>query len=1316
MDHIILATILFFLSVWIFLWFNKSTNLGLDINYVWKQWWAQFYLKNIKKKTNKSKSCDDTAIYYIKKILQPSVTDNPKTIIDENSCESLSFYGADQKGNSLWIKMNHRSYHMVEISLQLILPDGRVYVLPHYPDTVAMRGADQIWSANGLKIEALEPRQRWRIVYNGLLRNQSRGDASNDDSVEHIRLNFIFMRHSQSSEWPEDWSNSLHASALAYEPWKDPSWRKKIKLLDYTGFDHWGSMIGQVTFSDLSASTLYLRGLCQRRGGKHESHEFHRIVTFLGVTTHGAMYYLGVSSTKRSFSHMCFGHILEVGGVISKIDWTDLKLSDFDKGDSVPLNYKITFKAGGKQYNAIINYTVGNPTICYNGQPWHWTYTTRNLRIELNNNKGVGLMITSYPYTGPKQTKTPVAKLQYLTRPDTFAQKDKYILHFTDKQCQNENVVGGKGYSLAVLTSIVTDDFAVPEGFCITSLALERQLQHHQQLQDSIADIVDISCGRKKEDLRSYCEKAVSIIQSTPVEEEIVKVILEGLEKLKSSVNEGDGAQIQYAVRSSAIGEDSEETSAAGQNATYLGVKNANDVVENVAKCWASLFSHQSVEYRRQNGLPIRATMAVCVQKMVDGEAAGVMFTRHPVTGDPSSIIISANYGLGETVVSGLVEPDTLEIHRKWDDTLTISSSTVGNKTLKISLSKDGVTISNLSERETKRISISDATAMQLAKIGLYLESIFGSARDVEWAVIGGQIFLLQARPITTIYAWTDFELMHELDGVVPCDVDLLTFANVGEVFPHSVSPLTISTVLKILNLSIGARYNIFHSNLIHTIGMRCVLNYLDSSLRDVDEKVTISNKMIDLAICGRIVMTPEVHQTAIEKYGVISTWRKIYFTCDMIRVAYANEATVKRAIDIFNKYTIDADKFDTPHDLYSAISKKYEEVYLIGKYHNMTSYSNIVYQMIIMSVLTWGSSDFTSDHFADIAVLLSSCTNVISTQVPIALGKIATCIRQCGKAEEFSKIEPAKALDWLKSNCPSAAEKLQNFFDVHGHRALQELDLFAEPWIFKPDSIINMIQTLAMSSEENHANKTLSVEETIASLKTDISSFARRILRFIIPLSRKAVTRREMTKSIIASMCHKLRVAYKRLGALMVAENFIPDEDFVFFLTHQEIGQLLNNHNAHLVRKALRRKKIYHQAAKLEYPEFVIGMPEPIEKTFHPSSQKEKCTKINGTSVCTGSVVSRACVITDLSEAKNIQNGDILITHCTDIGWSPYFPLLTGIVTELGGLISHGAVVAREYGLPCIVGAKNATKVFKTGDMVLLAGNVGVLELIQKA
>ncbi|EFN79325.1 Probable phosphoenolpyruvate synthase [Harpegnathos saltator] len=1243
------------------------TDLILDIQFSLKLWWALWCIS--KEKKTKSKFTDGEITSNLKEIFKPC-PDNPRIIMDENSCDSVLFYGADQQGNSLFVKMNHRGYRITESALQVTLSDGRVYVLPDYPHTVVMDGTGQKWSASGLKIELLEPRRRWRITYNGLLRNQCFDDALSDDNVEHIRLNFIFIGNS-SFEWPGDWSTRLHAAALAHEPWKGPDWMHKIKLLDYTGFDQWGSAIGQVTFKDSTASALYLRGFCQRRWGKHEFDQFHRTVTFLGVAASGAMYCLGVSRSKNSFSHMRFGHVNNTNETQSKVDWTDLTMEDFEKqGDYVPANYRIKFRANAVEYDAVINHTGSEAINYYNGQPWRWAVSIRNLHIKLNGSKGAGLMIVCYPHrTGPNEMKVPTARIQHLKRPETLMHRDNFVLHFADKQCQNESVVGGKGCSLAILTSIKTDDFVIPRGFCVTNFALERQLEHDKQLRDMITDIVDVGCtigrNKKEEDLKNCCEKTVSVVQNTPVEEHVKQAILDALKKLESydEMNGGETntANNRYAVRSSAIGEDSEETSAAGQNSTYLGVHTADGVIESVAKCWASLYSYQSVEYRRQNGLPLKACMGVCVQKMVNAEAAGVMFTRHPTTGDPSSIIITANYGLGETVVSGTVEPDTLTIRRKWDNTLAVSATVLGSKEHKISLSDDGVMMNNLSEGETRKISISDAIALRVAEIGLHLESFFGSARDVEWAVVDEQIYLLQARPITTINAWTDFELTHELDSGVPADVDLMTFANVGEVLPRPVCPLSITTILRVLNMSVGL-------------------------------------KSFDIAVCGQVVTTPEVHMTAVRKLGVAGIKQVVHEIINMFKWAWINERIVKEATKVYHKYELNANEFQTAHELYNVINKKYAEIFLLGMYHTHTSRVSVCYQMLAMSLLTAKSNDITPEHIADIAVLLSSCTNVIGTEVPIALSKIAVCIRRCGKAKDFVKVEPANATDWLKSNCPAAAEELLAFYDMHGHRCVQEMDFISEPWILEPDTIISTIQSLVTSIEENYVCKTLSVQETIASLKTPMPSVTKWFLQKVIPLSRKAVTRREMTKNFAVFAIHKMRMAYRRLGILMVKENYIPDENLIFFLTNYEIARLLNSHhNPLIVRKALRRRKIYHQASKVEYPEFCTGMPMPIQ-TFDIALYKNS-TKVEGTAVCGGSIMARACVITDLSEAKSIQHGDILITHCTDIGWSPYFPLLGGIVTELGGLISHGAVVAREYGLPCIVGAKHATQVFQTGN-----------------
>nr|XP_034193199.1 uncharacterized protein LOC117610209 isoform X3 [Osmia lignaria]XP_034193200.1 uncharacterized protein LOC117610209 isoform X3 [Osmia lignaria] len=1282
-----------------------------DVYFSLKRWWAECCI-NLKKK-------QDRNLHHSGK----DVSENLKIKHEDNN-NSVLFYGTDQKGNSLFVKFSHRKFKLTEVSLQLSTSDGQLYVLPDYPDTTLVSSLNQEWIAGGLKIEFLEFQKRWRIVYNGMLRNLARGD-----NIDHVRLNFLFIESSYPLKWPEDWSSKLHAEVLASEPWSF-KWINKIKLFDNAGFDQTGSMLGQITYKDASVSTMYLRGLHQHRWGKHE---FHESVTLFVVMPLGDIYYLGVGSTKHSFPQLQFGQFKHSNEEVYEIEKIDFKLSDFTQGKfNANSTHKVGFEVDGKGYNIVVR---GNdPLTLHYGQPWNWINKIATVKLEVNGKEGSGLIQLWSPYSGPCRTKLP-KQLQFLKEPNISAQKNDYVLYFNDKKCQNESIVGGKGFSLAILTAIRDVEYVVPRGFCITVFALELQLNTYKELQEIISDIEDVSVGRKDGDLQKHCDEAMSIIQSTPLADKIKNAVLEAIENLESV---DDDKSPRYAIRSSAVGEDSEETSAAGQNSTYLGVQGADNVIKSIAMCWASLFSYQSVKYRQQHGMFIKASMGVCVQKMVNPDAAGVMFTRHPTTGDPSNIIITANYGLGETVVSAAVEPDTIVVHKTWDNKLAVKSSTAGNKKEKILASGDGVVTVKLDDQESKTVCLPDKVALRLAAIGINLETLFGSGRDIEWAVIDEKIYLLQARPITTLYMWTEFELIHELGTGVPSDIDFNTFANVGEVFPHPMSPLTVSILPPTFNSNLNDEIGTKNQTCFSIFGMKNAINYYATFLRKPAKKITLQNKIVDIALSGKVVITPEHHRIACERNGIATARFQMLAIIKMIKEMIQNGRIERTAAETCKNLNLKAEEFSTAHSLYDEITRRLKDCFRPQvDYHSHASRVSISYQIFAMTLLTSGYTDFVPEHFSDIALLLSSCSDIIGTEVVMSLRKIITYIKKDEKDEEFKIVEPTKGIDWLKINCPAAAEELNKFLKEHGHRCIQEMDFISEPWDLRRENLIVTLQTMISIPETSSPTKVLSVEETITSLKTPKSAISRWLLRKITPLCRKAVTRRELTKSIFVNVIHRFRLAFRRLGKLMVLEEYIPSEDLIFFLTIEEIGETLNHRSAILVQKACRRKRIFPKLKELEYPEFNIGMPNPIKKSIDvPISDGN--VKIEGTSVCGGSIVGRACVITDVSQANTIQHGDILITRSTDIAWSPYFSLLSGIVTELGGLISHGAVIAREYGLPCIVGANRATQFFRTGkilvfskekengeytryinvfsgDTVLLVADTGTLQLVKK-
>lgn len=204
----------------------------------------------------------------------------------------------------------------------------------------------------------------------------------------------------------------------------------------------------------------------------------------------------------------------------------------------------------------------------------------------------------------------------------------------------------------------------------------------------------------------------------------------------------------------------------------------------------------------------------------------------------------------------------------------------------------------------------------------------------------------------------------------------------------------------------------------------------------------------------------------------------------------------------------------------------------------------------------------------------------------------------------------------------------------------------------------------------------------------------------------------RERTKSLLIAYFHELRKGYRILAEKMQHDGILPSTDLIFYLTHREIGQVIDNHmRSYLISKAIRRRRLYPEWLKLEFDEFNWGVIKPIERNREILTDKSKV--VIGTPVHEGVVTGRACVVKSFAEISKIKAGDILITHSTDIAWSPYFPILSGVVTELGGLVSHGAVVAREYGLPAIVGAKNATVIIPDGEQICMDASAGTITCV---
>ncbi|XP_026732206.1 uncharacterized protein LOC113496983 [Trichoplusia ni] len=1202
---------------------------------------------------------------------------------------------------------------LAEVVVHVKLPDGTTYKLPQHPDTAvcAWDNVDGGWSANGLKFQVLDNQERYRFLYNGLLTRVE------DGVTQHVKLNLLWSSATHPIKYPEDWNNKLAAETLALETWSGAEYAHMLGKWEEGGWLQWGTVQGRfLSFTEVGDAdkSVYLqtRGVKERRWAPHAYEGLRRSVAITASAKDGTAVQLHCLSYKNVLTHCISGCVRYPDFTSSTINYTDLQMSDFcERPDGIPNVYTIQVSTDISTLKLVLRINPDGGKL-FSGVPYQQEIVYRTMQVDINCESGTGILELGYePLVISEPSRiAPARLLKWLT--EKQAGEVGYCVSFEDRGAACPMYVGGKGASLALLASVQKEEgYRVPPGFCLTTKALEKHLELNPELIAAIREIEAANEDYNENNFKEKCKTASELLATTEIRTPVREEILEQIKMLRSKATEQNlGPELRFAVRSSAVGEDSEELSAAGQNETILGCMSDADILEGVQKCWGSMFAFTSAYYRRQNGQECVCGGGVVVQALVAPRAAGVMFTRHPAHGDPSKLLITANYGLGESVVSGAVEPDTVIVDRDTTGKLSITKTELGSKNQRVKTEGSGTAMEDVPEDERNVACITNDQVLKLAKIGVSQEALWGAGRDIEWAVTETEIFLLQARPITSLDRWTDEELLHELDSPIMADDELLSFGNAGEVFPKPITPMTYDLVLTPLmqgmdNMT-GTNGSGYDKSVFVTHN-RCTIALYNTLYRKIPKELDVNMRLIELAIHGHEVADDQIIKTAkhrrppywLDKLSQIGLMIKTIATSK--KVMESSEKAVREL-----NYDIDVDSIE---ELYNMLRESQQKMKLFSNNHAATSTASTCGQSIAMNVYLEGSQEFTPEQCNEIGGLFSS-GDVLSAEVPVALANIVRQIEKTGRAEEFRALDPKKALEWLKFNFhDDIYVDVREFLEHHGYRAIMEFDLVTKPWVLVPEDMMKVLQNLRITNEEKTVK---SSQDMIAALTGPQKPNTKKILSYVLPLCRRTVRHRESTKAHMILAIHKIRIGFLRLGRMMVRKWYIPHPELIFHFRLHELKNYITTRDPALLKKALQREQYHPGWCKLKFAEINTGWVKVLEMNgpqVLSGDVKMKATSVNG-----GDVVARACVVKDLSEIGDLRRGDVLITHATDIGWSPYFPLLTGIVTELGGLISHGAVIAREYGLPCIVGAAQATDIFKTGDLVRLSGSMGTIEKVE--
>jgi pyruvate,water dikinase len=733
----------------------------------------------------------------------------------------------------------------------------------------------------------------------------------------------------------------------------------------------------------------------------------------------------------------------------------------------------------------------------------------------------------------------------------------------------------------------------------------------------------------------------------------------------------------RVAVRSSALGEDGGVASFAGQYETVLDVEGPDHVLRAVLRCIESTDSDRATSYRERRTTQRDVSMNVIVQRMIAPRAAGVAFTADPVTGRRDCLIVDAVEGTGDALVSGRETPD----HYR--------------------LSRTGARLG--ADLRGAEPILDDVALRALAADAIKAERALGVPLDLEWAIDGdGTIHWLQARPITALPRDPD-----EL-GLLQEPEDCVTRCNIGECMPGAVTPLAWSTVWKADDFSLQIMQQRIGLQKEPLAGYRFTRLYfgrlflnLQKMGRTSTHIIGASDESIGLAICGRVVPELRTGPKAPMLVRAVNSVRYVRYLASGAKHEAQLEALAAR---------FDIAELDEATAQYEAIDAALPAMYEAFDHHMTSSAGSGAMEPAILQTLAKGG-EVTAEHHARVAALLrsSSAHDVESADIVAGVDRIVAALaRQPELARRLDEGTPEEALEALRGDDGEAGRSFADYLRRHGHRCVRELELREREWADDPLPIVASIKARLAALRAGGGRRPTEPPADPGELG--------RGLRWMVTTTQNAVRRRERTKSLLVLVLQRFKKAYRRLGELLAASGALPDADAVFFLTHEELGRLARGARAvgeeAFADVAVGRRKIMAYQNDVIFTDVITGFPEPQPIRGAPAVVAGEQGVLQGKPVSRGRVEGVARVAHTVAEAAALEPGEILIAPITDVGWSPYFGLIGGLATDVGSSVSHGAVVAREYGLPAVVDLRNATAVFKSGDRVILDGDLGTLSL----
>ena len=850
------------------------------------------------------------------------------------------------------------------------------------------------------------------------------------------------------------------------------------------------------------------------------------------------------------------------------------------------------------------------------------------------------------------------------------------LLPLSSAALQDPALAGGKASRLCMA---LRQGLPVPQGFCVTTAA-------YGQFLEAAGGAAALQALDQAQAVR---ERLAQIAVPAAVVTALKKALEQNEEQL-------------WALRSSATAEDLPQASFAGQHDSFLDVSGPRSIAARVKDSWISLFTDRAVAYRARQGMDARhVAMAVLVQAMVPAEVSGVIFTADPRNGDKSRLYLEAVPGLGEALVSGRARPARWLVARQ------------GLSTLKHEPGEDAQTLDGALIRE-------------LLSMALQAEALFDGPQDVEFCVQGSQPLLLQSRPITTLPPPEAPE-----EGEEPEEDRVWSNVNVGELLPEVATPMTWSYVLRFVRLLFGRFAGWFDVDLEREpfIGRVAGRIYADVGLfTRLLESLPMPGKLEISEVFGGELDKEEV-VAALQRQRERAPRRRTSLGRLLLRLpaiaalflrnlrSARGELELKRHVE--RNARLFARKLSEEDDqaLLAMIGAE-----LAATLDNQEVMAQAAVGMGCTDLLFKLSARWLGDESGALAnQLLTSTDKMESAQAALSFWELGRAAR--ADPQLASPLARARDFDALRSQLADSTagrawlECWDQAMARHGHHCQAELDVAAPRWSERPDYVLGLVQGYAagmdrgepwVRRQERAQRRTQLLQETAERL----GPLRRSIFRLVLAKARHGLALRENYKSEAIRVIAHIRRVLLELGRRLEARGHLPVAQDVFFLSAEELPGLLRGADAQLPATLRRRKERDRRWRQLQPPAVVLGRYDP--RTEAPAEAPTAQRLLKGLPVSAGVAEGPARVLLRADGPQKLLPGEILVAPYTDPGWTPHFLPAAGLVADMGGLLSHGSVVAREYGLPAVVNVGPATRIIRDGQRIRVDGDRGEVQLLE--